>query len=109
MSLYDHTKAIKVGFDPSYILMCMKMWRDALDMKIPLHDDFKVHFMANRRTLLEGYEKTGHAWGMLLGEGSMLAEDHDQLRLVEILAKVKEFKEWARAGLDDLDRIAAAG
>ena len=63
MSIYNDDSAFTVSMDPSYILMCMKLWRDAVDMKIPVHDEFKVHFMTNRRSILEGYDKTATAWG----------------------------------------------
>lgn len=107
MSLYNDDSAFALRMDPSYILMCMKMWRDAVDMKIPLHDNFKVQFMAERRGLLDGFEKTAHAWEMLLGAGSMLASEADQVRLDELRAKVEEFKAWAKAGLAELDQVAA--
>lgn len=107
MSIYDDKNAFTVRLDPSYMLASMKMWRDAVDMKTPLHDSFKVHFMANRRGVLAGFEKTALAWEMLLGDGSMRADGAGRQRLAEVLAKVEEFRAWAKAGLAELDQMAA--
>lgn len=35
----------------------MTMWRDAVDMKIPVHDNFKIHFIEKRAALLENFTK----------------------------------------------------
>ncbi|MDO8771976.1 MAG: hypothetical protein Q7K57_25375 [Burkholderiaceae bacterium] len=33
---------MKLDFDPAWLRTSMSMWRDATDLKVPLHDDFKV-------------------------------------------------------------------
>ena len=43
---------IVVEFDPDFMLVSMEMWRKSLDMQIPIADEFKIHFMENRRRLL---------------------------------------------------------
>lgn len=107
MRIFNEGSMITVGLDPSYILMCLQMWRDATDMKIPVHDEFKLHFMANRRQLLENHEKIATAWGMMLD--SMKAEGAHQARLEGCREAVEQFKAWARAGLAELNDIAAQG
>lgn len=44
----------------------MKLWRDSIDMKIPVADEFKIHFMQNRQPILEGFVKTGTTWLTML-------------------------------------------
>jgi hypothetical protein len=105
VSQYDESNAFTVGLDPSYILVCMEMWRDATDLKIPLRDDFKVHFITRRHTLLANCEKTATAWSMILG--SMRAHGNHQMRLDECREKVEEFKSWAKAELAELAQVAA--
>lgn len=106
MSMYNKENSFVVGLDPGYILMCMEMWQKTLDMKIPIHDNLKVHFMANRRNMLEGFEKTAHAWDMMLGASTLQAGEGHEARLDELRAKVEEFKEWAKAGLAELAQAA---
>ncbi|MFC0698019.1 hypothetical protein [Paraburkholderia humisilvae] len=93
---------IGVDFDPGYLRTCMELWKAALDMTIPVHDAFKIHFMANRRPLLEGYVKTGNAWLMTLRcmRTTSGGEALDQLR-----AEIKEFIDWAEDGLRALDAL----
>lgn len=53
---------IVVEFDPDFMLVSMEMWRKSHDMQIPISDEFKIHFMENRRRLLEGFVITGKPW-----------------------------------------------
>lgn len=46
---------MKLELDPDWLRTSMTMWRDAVDMKIPVHDNFKVHFIERRGSLLEGF------------------------------------------------------
>ena len=41
----------------------MDMWRDVVDMKIPVHDNFKIHFIEQRASLLENFDKEPHPLG----------------------------------------------
>jgi hypothetical protein len=93
---------ITAEFDPGYIRSSMELWKAALDMKIPVHDSFKIHFMENRRTLLEGYVKTGNAWLMMIRamKGKSGGEAFDRLRV-----KVEEFVTWSEDGLRALDAL----
>jgi len=93
---------ITVEFEPGYIRSSMELWKAALDMKIPVHDAFKIHFMENRHTLLEGYVKTGKAWLMMIRAMKVKsgAEALDRLR-----AEVEEFVTWSEDGLRALDAL----
>jgi len=90
---------IAVEFDPGFMRVSMEMWQKATDMKIPLHDDFKIHFMENRRALLAGFIKTGQAWMAVLQamNSTSKADELDAVR-----AEVKAFVAWAEQGLAEL-------
>jgi hypothetical protein len=96
---------MKLDLDPDFLRTSMTMWKDAVDMKINVHDDFKIHFMANRRSLLEGFLKTAAAWSMLLNSCKP-AGDADTEVLSALKADVDEFRLWAEQGLLDLSDIA---
>lgn len=104
MSIYDDKKAFTVRLDPGMIRMSMQLWRDATDMKIPIHDSMKLHFIANRRAMLANHKKTATAWSMMLE--AMRAPGLDQKCLDELQAQVEEFGAWAKAGLAELDQVA---
>jgi hypothetical protein len=77
----------------------MEMWQKATDMKIPLHDDFKIHFMENRRTLLAGLIKTRQAWMAVL-QAMTSTFQADELDVVR--GEVKAFVDWVERGLAEL-------
>ena len=83
----------------------MNMWRDTVDLKLPMLDEFKVHFMRQRRTILSNYSSAARAWLTVLtsckGEGS----DQDALR--ELILEVTEFKDWAEASVQQLNHLGA--
>ncbi|NVM80070.1 hypothetical protein FHW83_005915 [Duganella sp. SG902] len=103
MSIYDDKNAFTVRLDPGMMRMSMQLWREATDMKIPIHDSLKLHFIANRRAMLNNHARTAKAWGTMLE--SMRAPGLDQAHLDKLKAQVDEFREWAEAGLAELDQV----
>lgn len=80
----------------------MVMRRKSLEMKIPVADEFKIHFMTNRRRLLEGFATTGKAWKVMVGDMTALS---DRAGLEHVRREVQVFLSWAEDGLkapDDL-------
>lgn len=96
--------AFPVELDPSFIRVSMDMWRDATDMKIPLHDAFKIHFMERRKSLLEGFEKTGKAWLSML---RAMKPTSNASELVALRADIEEFVRWAEDGLATLAHLGS--
>lgn len=92
---YHH--CMKVDLDPEFLRTSMTLWRDAVDMKMRVHDDFKIHFMQNRAKLLEGFAKTATSWSMVLN--ACKQETPETETLAQLKADVEEFKKWAEDGL----------
>jgi len=82
--------------------MDIALWRDALDMKMPMKDEFKVHMMKQRKPILENYAHTARAWHMLLGN---MRENGDADGFAEALRIVDEFRAWAEAELEKLKHL----
>ncbi|AUT76440.1 hypothetical protein C2L64_50395 [Paraburkholderia hospita] len=93
---------IVVEFDPDFILVSMEMWRKSLDMQIPISDEFKIHFMENRRRLLEGFVITGKAWKIIVRD--LKAVDEPAV-LEDVRLAVQSFLSWAEDGLKALDDL----
>ena len=91
---------MKVDLDPEFLRTSMTLWRDAVDMKMPVHDDFKIHFMQNRAKLLDGFAKTATSWSMVLNACKQEAPEAESLE--KLKADVQAFKKWAEAGLAEL-------
>lgn len=106
MSMHDENNAISVSFDPSFLMVSMELWRDATDLNIPVADNFKVHFITRRRSLLAGFEKTATAWAMMLDAMRAPADGPHQARLEECSDKVQEFKLWAKTELEKMEQVA---
>jgi hypothetical protein len=96
---------MNIEFDPDYIAVCMRLWRDTTDMKVELHDEFKLHFMSNRGTILRNFENTASAWSMMLSHMTPVAGG-DVEKFAELVAQVAEFKQWVKAEQQKLDRMA---
>lgn len=93
---------MKVEFDPSFLDAMMRVWRNSVDMKVPMADEFKIHFMSQRRGILGNFQRTATAWGMMLS--AMQAIDNEP-ELAKTVASVNEFKEWADSELAKLDDL----
>jgi hypothetical protein len=89
--------------DPEYLRSQMRLRRAATDMKLPMHERLKVHFITRRAELLSNFSLTAGAWMMLLHGCS--AERGDLRELEALKAEIVEFKEWAEEGLQALQRM----
>ncbi len=91
---------MKVELDPEFLRTSMTLWRDAVDMKIPVHDDFKIHFMENRAKILDGFVNTATSWSLVLNACKQVAPEAESLD--QLKADVQAFKKWANDGLAEL-------
>src|SRR5664279_4376936 len=81
---------MKIDFDPEWIRTSMEMWRKTVDVQIPIHDNFKIHFFEQRGTILARFAETSIAWGTVLRGCS--ASGADLVDLNSIKADVEAFK-----------------
>lgn len=82
----------------------IELWRATVDMKIPISDHLKLHFIAKRREILTGLLETGRHYDALLA--LMEPVEADKERFAESRRKVQEFRRWAADGLHDLNELA---
>lgn len=99
-----HNSSMKIDLDPENLRVSMTLWRDAVDMKIPLKDEFKIHFMNQRQTILQKMTSTASAWLTLLR--GCQAEGEDKAQLEKLQADVAAFQKWADDGLKELTDFA---
>jgi hypothetical protein len=95
----DSGKQIHVTFDPDTVLTSIESWRNAVDMKMPLRDDFKIHFMQNRRQLLNGFERTANAMSILL-RGMAATDAASATELASVREKLDEFVQWTKGRVE---------
>jgi hypothetical protein len=65
---------IVVEFDPDFMLVSMEMWRKSHDMQIPISDEFKIHFMENRRPAAGGICDHGQALEIIVRDPNAVGE-----------------------------------
>ncbi|SDI92391.1 hypothetical protein SAMN04487926_12756 [Paraburkholderia steynii] len=94
---------IVVEFDPDFMLVSMEMWRKSPDMQIPIADELKIHFMENRRRLLEGFVTTGKAWKIIVHD---LKAVDESAGLDDVRLAVQAFLSWAEDGLQALGDLS---
>lgn len=82
----------------------MQLWRDALDLQMPMHDEFKLHFIEQRPIILKRYVETASAWQMMLNH--MVASAEEQEALAAVVADVKTFHSWAQSELSKIEEMA---
>jgi hypothetical protein len=97
---------IAVRFDPDFILASIKLWCESIDLKIGMKDEFKIHFMENRRSILESYERAAGTWLSLLN-AMQPADLTAEADLASLRAEVENFAAWADSELNALDNLAA--
>lgn len=78
----------------------MALRRAATEMRLPMDERLKVHFITRRAELLANFSITAGAW-MLLLHGCQ-AQGEDRAALARLKDEVFEFKEWAEEGLQQL-------
>lgn len=95
---------MKLELDPENLRVSMTLWRDAVDMKIPVKDELKIHFMNQRQPILQKMTCTASAWLTLLR--GCQTEGEDKAQLIALQADVEAFKKWADDGLKELTDFA---
>jgi hypothetical protein len=86
----------------------MALWRGSIDLKFPMKDDFKVHMMLNRKSILESYLQALAMWISMLD--AMKPVDADAVaELPSLRAQVEVFAAWAERELNKLDGLLDGG
>lgn len=83
----------------------MDLWRDMVDMKIPLSRAARKHFFEERGSLLEGFSKTATTWLLLLQASTVRDEDHEEHQA--LIKAIEEFRSWAMVNLVELRILKA--
>lgn len=82
----------------------MQLWRESIDLKIPMQDDVKLHFMQQRGPILSGFEQTASAWLMALRRA--VPDRESKTDFDNLIAEIEAFESWAKAELDTISEIA---
>lgn len=82
----------------------MTLWRDSVDLMIPMKDDFKLHFMRQRKSILSGFENTARAWLMALRPA--VPDPGDTSEFDALLREIEAFETWAKSELAKLADLA---
>lgn len=97
---------MKINLDSAVALTSMKLWREALELEIPMKDEFKLHFMQQRKPILNNYLQTAKAWSMLLNRAKPI--DGAAEELTALLFEIKSFEQWAIKELEVIDHMGIA-
>jgi hypothetical protein len=88
----DSGVKILATFDPGAVTSVRQLWRD----------DFKIHFMANRRTQVEGYVKAAGR-DKARTERLTAQDEAGKAELAKVHAELDAFSQWAKDGVQALD------
>lgn len=95
---------MKIDLDPEELKVSMDMWRQAIDLKIPLAHEVRIHFFSRRGQLLDGFVKIADNWLMVLR--CCKATGEDVIALDDLEEEINNFKKWAEDGISELARLA---
>jgi hypothetical protein len=93
---------VRVDLDPAWIRMSMTLWRETTDMKVPMADQFKLHFIERRPAILSNFVRTSRAWAMLLSH-CVTDGAGDRAELQALRGEVEAFNAWAKSEHRDLE------
>lgn len=88
-------------FDVGDLKILIQMNMDPLDLKIPMADEFKIHFMAQRRRILENYRN--QATGMAMMMQCVVPGMRGHPEYVEAQSVLLNYQEWIKTELRTLD------
>ncbi len=100
-----YSSLMRLDIDPDHLRICMRLWRDSIDLQIPMRDDFKLHFIERRGELLGGFEKTAAAWLMALRRAAPDADGKADFET--LISEIENFSAWATLELKKLTDMAA--
>jgi hypothetical protein len=95
---------MKLDLDPSYLRSCMSLWMKSVDLKIPMKDEFKLHMMQQRETILTGFESTASAWLMALRRA--VPDADSQAEFESLITEIESFEAWTKAQLKTISDMA---
>lgn len=96
---------MQIDLDPDALRSSMTMWRDSVDLKLPMLDEFKVHFMNRRQSILTNFVNTSNAWLLLLRRCKPI--DGGESGFAGMVSEVKDFHDWAQAELQALQTLGS--
>ncbi|MYM70512.1 hypothetical protein GTP45_27420 [Pseudoduganella sp. FT55W] len=91
-----------ISIKPEELAVMIQTNRDILDMKVPMRDDLKIHFMERRRAILQNFRSQA------LGMTTVLQAIHDDGSdegLVKTRAMVEEYQNWVLDEVAKLDQL----
>jgi len=78
----------------------MAVWSAVTDLKPPMQDDLRVHFMARRGELLAHFSNVADSWLLILDKCS--AQGMAQADLQALCSEIAAFKTRADEGMNEL-------
>jgi hypothetical protein len=97
---------MKLDLNPEKLRTSMDLWRKAVDLEMPINDDFKLHFITQRQKLLAGFVSTATAFSIVL-RGCEADGFQDLVDLDALKQDVADFKKWAEDGLAEMRRLGS--
>ncbi len=91
-----------ISVDLEAIRMLTQLSRDSIDMKVPMLDEFKLHFMKNRRRILENYRM--QAVGMSMALSALKSNDNDA-GLAALKQEVELYQAWVLEEIHKIDAL----
>jgi hypothetical protein len=92
---------MKLNLDTQWLRTSMELWREVVEMRVPVRDDLKVHLMSHRASNLANFIEVGKSWKTVLGSCTP-TDPQDQVEFEALITQIDAFVAWARLSLDEL-------
>ena len=97
---------MNLNLDPQWLHTSMRLWREVVEHKIPVHDNLKVHLMTRQADNLKNFIQIGQSWKIVLGSCEPTSAQ-DQLDFDTLITQVDEFVAWAKSSLKAIEDLGA--
>lgn len=95
---------MKVDLDPQSIRNSIKLWRDAVELKLPMSPEARSQLILMRAKVLDRCSQGAISWSALLS--ACTAEGEDAVQLQRLKEEVEDFRVWAHENLKMLAELA---
>ncbi len=95
---------MNIAISAENLQVCMRLWRESLDMSIPMAPEFRLHFIQDRPTILRNYQQASTAWLMLLRGAEPVLDDRDEF--AQLIENIEAFQAWAKDEILAYEKLA---
>ncbi len=94
---------MQLDIDLDHMSACLRRWREATDLNLPMKNELKLLMMEQRPAILKNHERIAAAWLMAFRSAVPAAEDAAVFK--DFMDELEDFQNWAAAERKEPDTM----